>query len=160
MLAPSIFLVDDYLAGVANLAQNRTHQDLWKRLSEPPISLQIVLAGPSNHTKGAWASHQGNGKSIHIEEWRFNELFLKYLCDVSLLSRDKLNLEVDLSSHAKSLFRLSNGNTARLLFYIRECARNAILSAEGGVSPKIFKLSIQDIVHANAKLYRRFTDQR
>ncbi|MHB9351650.1 hypothetical protein [Pseudomonas amygdali] len=159
MLTPSILLVEDYQAGVANLAQLRTHMALWKQLAEPPISLRIVLAGPSDHIKGSWASHQPNERNVHIDEWAFNEAFRRYLKDISLLSHEALKLDVDLLHHAKYFFELSQGNTARLLVYIRECAKNAILSSEIGISSRLFKLSFREIVHINAKLYSHFADR-
>lgn len=157
MLPHSIMLVDDYLAGVGNLAQKRTHMYQWNELAAPPISLRFVLAGPSNHIKGSCASHELNGRTICIEEWRFNELLQQYLSDFSLLIYQMYEIDMDLPRYAKPLFKHSQGNTALLLDYIRECVRRTILSAEKGVSAKLFKLSFREMVHSNAKLFRYLT---
>ncbi|KPY70728.1 hypothetical protein [Pseudomonas syringae] len=158
ILAHSIMLIEDYLAGVASLEQKRKHMHQWSQLTAPPISLRIVLAGPSDHIKGSWASHRPNGRTICIEEWRFNDLFRNYLKDISSLVYRTYELDVDLPLYAKSLFKLSRGNTARLLEYLRECVRRTILSAETGVCAKLFKLSYREIVYANAKSLRDLTD--
>jgi hypothetical protein len=158
MLAQSIILVEDYLAGVASVEQKRTHMHQWSQLAAPPISLRIVLAGPSDHIKWSWASHRPTGRTVLIEEWRFNDLFRNYLKDMSSLIYSTYKLDIELPLHAKSLFKVSQGNTARLLEYLRECVRRTILSAETGVCAKLFKLSFREIVNANAKSFRDLTD--
>ncbi|MCV4275822.1 hypothetical protein OH710_24580 [Pseudomonas capsici] len=157
ILTHSIILIEDYLAGVASLEQKRTHLHQWSQLAALPSSLSIVLAGPSDHIKGSWASHQPHGQTVVIEGWRFSDLFHNYLGEISSLIYAMYRLEVDLSRHAGSLFTLSQGNTARILEYIRECVRHLILSAKKGASAQLFKLSLRDIVHANAKLLGRLT---
>lgn len=159
ILTRSIVLVEDYLAGVASLEQKRTHMHQWNQLAAPPISLRIVLAGPSDHIKWSWASHQPDGRTIFIEEWRFNDVFHDYLKDLSSLVYRTYELDVDLSLYAKPLFKLSRGNTARLLEYLRECIRHIILSAGAGDCAELFKLSFREIVHANAKSLRDLTNR-
>lgn len=153
ILTGSIIFVDDYLAGVANLAQKRTHLRQWNQLAEAPLSLRIVLSGPSDYIKSTWESHQVSDRTILIQEWAFDENFLKYLNGISSLIYKLYEIDVDLPLYASSLFSLSQGNTARLLDYIRECVRYAIFSAEKGFPTKLLKMTFREVLHTNAKLF-------
>jgi hypothetical protein len=153
MLGPSILLVEDYRNDVGSRQLSNEYLKICERLTASPCRLRVVLVGPNQSVSKLSGLRDAATRDLYIREWQCDQSLIDYLDRLSIVIKSEFGLSVQLSKYAIFIHKLSIGNTARMLEFIRQVAIHCLLTRSTEIPGHLFNLSLKDLVYSNACIH-------